>query len=558
MRSTWVWGALIGSISSGLGACGGTEISVGTPGVDAGADAAAVALDGGAAADASVQDASIVEACVPSADEPDDAFADTDCDGIDGSIAHAIFASPTAASNGTGTVVLPFSTLAAAITAARAQQKDVYACLGTYLEPGLDLDGSVRVFGGYDCDGSPTPARKAGETRLASTSPHAMTIVGAATTVLLDRVSVESAAGESRGEPSSIAIFARDARVEMRHGVVQAGLGAAGLDGPQIAVDPLLLPNGEAGEDVFTPTAQQLQTNTDFVVCNAFSTSPTCSKLAKGGGRRGANVEQACRVKGGAGGDGIRQPGDPVNAGATGEGAGGLGGTFESPAGAPGSGGTVGAAGAGGSRGFGLVSDSGYAVDDSGVAGTSGGAGGGGGGGAGGRAYQGVVRGGVTYTTELALGAGGGQGGCGGAGGVGGAAGSSGGASIGVLARRASLVFTDVRIVAQGGGAGGRGASGTSGLPGSSGGAGGHGSCQGCYAGRGGNGGAGGAGGAGGGGAGGPSIALVEDGAVTTLASCTLLSGAGGAGGTTGTATTRARDGRSAERITVGSDGRAP
>ena len=32
----------------------------------------------------------------------------------------------------------------------------------------------------------------------------------------------------------------------------------------------------------------------------------------------------------------------------------------------------------------------------------------------------------------------------------------------------------------------------------------------------------------------------------------------GGVGGTTGTATTRARDGRSAERITVGSDGRAP
>lgn len=554
MRHTWMFAALLGSLAASAVACGSSEVSVGeTPDGGSSPRDGAVPQPPGDGGGTSAGDAATIDACTPQADEPDESFGDTDCDGIDGSLAKAVFVAPSGATTGNGTATTPYTSLAAAIVEAQRAGKDVYACAGTYEAAGLTLTANVRIFGGYACDGSTRPARGANATLFKSTTPRALTVTGSTTSVLLDRFSLESSAGVAAGETSSIALFLRDARVEVRHAEITAGAGAAGADGPQVAVAPALLPSGEAGEDVFTPSAAQIAAGTDFVTCSAFSTSQVCTREVKGGGRRGPNVEQSCRVKGGDGGDGSATPGAAVKTGSVGEGTGGAGGTFESPNGGPGALGAAGVAGSGGSRGFGVVSDTGYATDDNGASGTSGGFGGGGGGGAGGRSYTGVLRNGITYTNEIAIGAGGGQGGCGGPGGVGGAGGSAGGASIGVLARRGTLVLNTVTVTAKAGGAGGRGASGTPGQSGSTGGAGGHGSTVASYAGRGGTGGTGGAGGAGGGGAGGPSVAIVEGETVSSVQLCTLVVGAGGAGGGA-----TARSGRSAERLTVGSDGRAP
>jgi hypothetical protein len=558
MRSVSGMGFVVAAAVWGAAACGSTEISVGTPREDAGALADAAA-DGAANADGVSGGDGSANTCTvqPGVDDPDDAFADTDCDGVDGAIARGLFVATTGPNTGDGSPERPFTSLALALTEAQRQGKDVYACAGVHRGDTLTIAATVRVFGGYTCDGSKRPARSAATTTFASTSPRAVTVTGAQTRALFDGVGIVAAAGTA-SEPTSLALFVREARVEVRNAEVVAGPGAKGADAPTLAVDPLPLPNGEPGEDVFTPTAAQIAGGTDYVICNAFSTSPTCTREVRGGGRRGANVQQSCRVKGGDGGDGSASPGSSPRAGSAGEGAGGAGGTAEAPAGGAGTAGTAGAAGVSASRGFGLVSDAGYVADDVGVAGASGGLGGGGGGGLGGRSFTGVVRNGVTYTSEIAIGAGGGQGGCGGAGGVGGGGGNAGGASIGVVVRRGSVVLRGARVEAKTGGAGGRGAPGTSGAPGSRGGAGGHGSCAGCYASRGGDGASGGGGGAGGGGGGGPSVALVEDAAVITVDRTTLVAGPGGTGGLSGAGTAPGRAGRSAERIAVGADGRAP
>jgi hypothetical protein len=83
-------------------------------------------------------------------DRPDLAFTDTNCDGIDGDAAKAIFVSTVDGSDaGTGTRPNPLKTIAAGIAAAAPAHKDVYVAGGTY--PGtVDLADDVSVYGGYE------------------------------------------------------------------------------------------------------------------------------------------------------------------------------------------------------------------------------------------------------------------------------------------------------------------------------------------------------------------------------------------------------------------------
>ena len=78
-------------------------------------------------------------------DRPDLAFEDTNCDGIDGDRAGAIFAAPGGRDADPGTLTRPKRTLAAAIAAARAQGKDVYLAGGTYPGSVALADGATNV-----------------------------------------------------------------------------------------------------------------------------------------------------------------------------------------------------------------------------------------------------------------------------------------------------------------------------------------------------------------------------------------------------------------------------
>src|SRR3954454_14924382 len=80
------------------------------------------------------------------ADKPDLAFEDTNCDGIDGDKANAIFVTLGGDDGAPGTLTNPKHTISAAIAAAAASdpKKDVYVAGGNYGES-VDLADGVGV-----------------------------------------------------------------------------------------------------------------------------------------------------------------------------------------------------------------------------------------------------------------------------------------------------------------------------------------------------------------------------------------------------------------------------
>ena len=81
------------------------------------------------------------------------AFTDSNCDGIDGNAAKAVFVSPVGDDANPGTRTQPKRTIAAGITTAAAANKQVYVTFGTFPER-LDVANGVGVYGGYGLDWS--------------------------------------------------------------------------------------------------------------------------------------------------------------------------------------------------------------------------------------------------------------------------------------------------------------------------------------------------------------------------------------------------------------------
>ena len=112
-------------------------------------------------------------------DLPDLSFVDSNCDGIDGDAAQAIFVSPTGSDSNPGTEASPKATIQSGITAAAAQQPpfSVYIAVGNYSGT-VTLASGVGVYGGYDAT---TWARPAGATVL--TGGPAASASGATVTI---------------------------------------------------------------------------------------------------------------------------------------------------------------------------------------------------------------------------------------------------------------------------------------------------------------------------------------------------------------------------------------
>ena len=85
-------------------------------------------------------------------DAPDLSVIDSNCDGIDGDAAKAIFVAPTGADTNAGTLkTAPKKTVTAALAAATATRNQVLVAAGTYLEASsLDLRSGIGIYGGYD------------------------------------------------------------------------------------------------------------------------------------------------------------------------------------------------------------------------------------------------------------------------------------------------------------------------------------------------------------------------------------------------------------------------
>jgi hypothetical protein len=447
------------------------------------------------------------------ADLPDLGFVDSNCDGIDGREAAAVFVSPLGRDANPGTKAAPKRQIATAVLAAAGTGRVVLAAAGDY--SGAVAVTGAGIYGGYD--GSSWRRSTGSTTRLVG-SPEGLLVDGA-TGVVVQLVTVVGIAGVTDASAYGIRAV-NGAAVTLQRVVVNAGGGLTGARGANGRAGP----NGAAGARGQEGTA-----------VNSLGDCVSFGRTAKGG--RGGDSTVA-RI-GGDGGDGGP---DGSNAGKPGK-----EGRFGTPGGAAGSGGRPGkpgkdgadgsgpgAAGSGGDGGTATTRSAGATWRGSGGGtgrlGISGNGGGGGGGGGG--------RGGL-FVFDMAGHSGGGGGG-GGAPGSGGEGGLAGGGSFGIYLFNSTLTAEESTIVAGNGGAGGTGGNGGGGGKGGAGGVGEGASARGCphFVGRGGNGGRGGdggVGGAGGGGAGGPSVGVMRIGSAATLVSTTVRFGAAGPGGARGT-----------------------
>ena len=436
-------------------------------------------------------------------DQPDLAFVDSNCDGIDGSEKDAIFVSQTGMDTNPGTRAAPKETIQAGIVAAALAGKDVYVASGDYGRVGTVSD--VDIYGGYLPN---TWARNVdARTRIVG-QPEA--VLASGDSVLLQLMTLVGL----NGGPGSSAYGLRavaGSRLTLQRVTSIANGGVAGTNGATGA-------NGVAGGNGGRGVTGSC--DTEF------------------GGEPGGPGASPAGFPGGQGGHGgierLDHDGGVGWTGAVGTlgGAGGLNGNPGKPGqrGANGADGAPGTHGRGGVLAISTAALSAWRGID-GANGTSGapGMGGGGGGGGGGQAGAFVIDG---------IGNGGGGGGGGGGRGTGGTGGGAGGGSFAVYLHDATATLSAGSSVQAGDGGRG-GAGGAGGLP-AFGGAGGRGAtwCTGELGagGDGGHGGTGGIGGGGGGGAGGPSIGVMKAGASTATLTddVTIQVGTPGAAGAAG------------------------
>jgi len=527
------------------GACAGSSCAAAGAAEDGGSggtpDAITEAGAGGAGGEAGFGGAdgeAMEPSCIPTGpgDLPDDDFADSNCDGIDGDKRAAIFVSPDGKEDNDGSFGSPVNSIGKGIELAAARGKDVYVCTADYPENVVVDTKAVNIFGGYDCvgwsrDNQRASVVPAGGIALTVRNVSAMTV---------DRMRFIAANATAASESSIAAQIMASEQVVLSHLDLTAGNGASGSSGTPVQ------------------TAKQARAGADGNAgnyCNPYLEDWPCDVGAPTGGDGPTSTCGSTQIHGGAGGKAAPYPkGKPQ---------GGL-------AGIPGynKSGTEGANGSSGNEGsisketFGSVTDAGYVASNSGGDGTDGTPGESGGGGNGGYSchHQSFV-----VNDEIAdciagvgqdafyFGSGGGQGGYGGCGGAAGRGGGAGGASIALLSIKSTVSLSWSSLTT---GMGGRGGAPSNGAKGQAGGRGGKAGKPTTYASGsystdttgqdGGPAGDGGAGGPGGPGGGGPSITLVALGEMPVTQAVTFTNGAGGKGAA-GFAGRDARSGESAE-----------
>jgi hypothetical protein len=406
--------------------------------------------------------------------------------------------------DGLGTRQDPSGSIANAVNRAKANNRRVYVCAGTYKEAFTIVEG-VSVFGGYTCNagwalGGPRPKLEA------PTSP-ALQARNIKALTRFDGFEVTAPDGNDT-ERSSIGLIAENADgLSLSNISLTAGKGANGklgttpadasFQGNPNGADQLLEARVDAMLSAFTYTMVYL---------------PNPFPREGGAGGSGTCSAGPAPGQGGKGGGGAAYVGTTN----------GLGIKHWEPkaaAGAPGAGtGAAGSDGQNGAVGVGAFNAQGYTPGD-GTAGTGGGAGAAGAGGAGlaSPTPSAATQQNVHWWTTT-----GGGGGAGGCAGLAGTPGTGGGASVAALVINSpELAFKDATLTARAGGAGGAGSLGS--LP-TAGGAAGISPVAATPGGR------GGVAGYSGSGAGGPSIALAHVGALPKTTAVSYAHGLGGSG----------------------------
>ena len=474
-------------------------------------------------------------------DDPDDAFVDANCDGIDGDVDRGIFVAA-AGSNGGGCGLgpaTPCQTIAyGVVRAAQSSRPHVYVQTGTYAEV-VPMVNGVSVYGGYDVSWQRGPYSQAAH-RVAITGGLDNGIGGDGeylvirahdliVPVVVDNLLIDAPDASGAGK-SSYGVHVDAAQITLTNVQILGGDGAAGAPGGngQDAISLAAAPgggNGGSGDEYNTACNTTSHGGGGGGATHTCSASPSGRNMNAGGGGNGGEMDTSCFL--GVCSNCDATSGDNGAHAAFTSGSAGTRGNGSSPCASAGNGnpGFVQNGGPGGGGSNAAIAN-GYWYANPGGAGATGenGGGGGGGGGAGGcddgtDAYGGG-------------GGGGGAGGCAARGGGGG--GGGGGGSFGVFAVNGSTVsVTSCSIIRGNGGNGGTGGTGGRGQPGGSGGL--RGANPGAGTpGHGGAGAHGGHGGGGGGGAGGRSVGLVWTPGSSVTHDCTINGGAAGSGGAGG------------------------
>lgn len=439
------------------------------------------------------KDESETPECEPGAEDvPDDAFKDTNCDGIDGDVERAVFVASDGDDLGQGLPDDPFRTIGAAIAVARAEKKDVYICNGTYDRGIVVEQAAVNLYAGYDCANG--WRRIADRATIAPTSGVPLTLRDVSG-MTIERVvfEVPDAKVAEGSSMAGLIVDSHDIRLRRVEFLAKnAANGVAGASGQRYSGSA---PNGADGTSgcysLGCESPGEGGESTSSYVCPGGEARNVGGWGGKGGTQTtsSAGGMDASGPGGGRGGSGVGSHNSPT----------GL--VLMDVDGSPGDAGRAGDVGALSEHSIGHFTAEQYQPSNVGARGGyghNGGAGGGaGGGGAGGpNRYQGDLC--------CVAGHGGSQGGAGGCGGYPGRGGSGGGGSFGlVLVNSDASVFWGRFITGNGGRGGAGGAGGPGQLRGLSGDV---------YderaSGRGGSGSDGGPGGDGSPGGGGPSIAL--------------------------------------------------
>ncbi|UCG87641.1 MAG: Ig-like domain-containing protein, partial [Gemmatimonadota bacterium] len=163
-------------------------------------------------------------------DPPDDAFLDSNGDGIDGDIAQAVFVAPSGADANPGTIDQPKATLAAAIAAAVADaaKSEIYVGAGTYAET-VQLADGISMYGGYDA--AANWQRTASNVVLIDGDTAAVIAQSLGRRTVLDLVTIRSADNATAGGSSTGIYVADSDSLVLRNLSVTAGDGAPGAAG---------------------------------------------------------------------------------------------------------------------------------------------------------------------------------------------------------------------------------------------------------------------------------------------------------------------------------------
>ncbi|HEU4612699.1 MAG TPA: hypothetical protein VFS15_11505, partial [Kofleriaceae bacterium] len=385
-------------------------------------------------------------ACEPPSmtDDPDPAFEDSNCDGIDGDRQRAIFVSPAGVNTATCGLDYndPCQTIAFGISRAAATGRPhVYLQAGTYSEA-VTMANGISVFGGYNFNWKRRPYSETGHNATITAGIPAVRFNAITQPTRLDNLVVRSANATAAGTSSTAILVTSSQQIELRNVLVQPGSGAAGTNGSNGNVGAIGGPGGQG-----TPGCEDSSFTCTSCSRPAGGTAGTsqCSRPGGVGGKPGHGGDGG--DDGGNGTVAVSCPGGP--------GCGGKGaecGGSRSCGGKVGLDGASGAAGGNGMAGgsFGLFSGSTYiaANGGTGATGNPGNGGGGGGGGGGGD---------TDCDSYGSSGGGGGGGGCGGTAGTGG---TGGGGSFGIVALDSQLTINTSIVTAGAGGTGGAGGSG--------------------------------------------------------------------------------------------------